>query len=348
METNKIGFLLSKEFEELPYYELYSLLDKNNKIEKVINNFVVVSNINTNKGVEIINRGGYINECYNLLFKVNNLNELYDKLNNYCFSEYDNNKNNSNNKNNNFAVRVLKIVDSSIKSMDIEKHIGGIIKNKTNLSVNLKAPNTTFKVIILNNEIYFSVLLNSRDREYYLKNRPHLRAYFHPGCILPKLARCMVNISKVNKGDILFDPFCGTGGFLIEGGLIGCKLVGSDIDINMVNGSKLNLESYNLNKNIISIKQYNALKCREYLNELNIDFVDGIVTDPPYGISTTKKGDIEYILNNLKSCLKENGYLVFASPTKLKLDDLILEKLYPIYVHKSLTRYIHVFKNSKR
>mgnify|MGYP002171746373 CR=1 FL=1 len=38
------------------------------------------------------------------------------------------------------------------------------------------------------------------------------------------------------------DPFCGTGGILIEAGLIGCKVAGSDVNWKMKNGSAINLD----------------------------------------------------------------------------------------------------------
>jgi len=351
---NKIGFLLSKEFEGLPTHELNSLLNTSGKYStSTTNNYVIVEGLNEKEGANIINKGAYINECHLILFGAPNLEELYEKLNNFdlhsaslILPEHS------------FAVRTLKIIqktssfksnqrfdtDNGINSMDIERKVGAIIKNKTNSPVNLKNPDKTIKIIILDNIIYFAILVNERDKEYYLKNRPHLRAYFHPGCILPKLARCMVNLAQLKEEDIILDPFCGTGGFLIEGGLNGCKLIGSDIDNRMVQGALLNLKTYELENNIIAIEQWDALDVKNYLKSLNIEKVDAIITDPPYGISTSKKGDIEHILNNLKESLKDGGYLIFASPTKVKLEDLELEALYSIYIHKSLTRYIHIYK----
>ncbi|ABR56251.1 putative RNA methylase [Methanococcus aeolicus Nankai-3] len=363
--NNKIGFLLSKEFDEsknflkenfydgktyeisltLPKHELTSLLNTSGKYPITTkNNYVIVDGLNEKEGANIIDKGAYINECHLILFGAPSLNELYEKLNNFDFrSAYPILPEHS------FAVRTLKIIqnnniDSGITSMDIERKVGAIIKNKTNSPVNLKNPDKTIKIIILDNIIYFAILINERNKEYYLKNRPHLRAYFHPGCILPKLARCMVNMAQLKEGDIILDPFCGTGGFLIEGGLIGCKLIGSDIDNRMVQGALLNLKTYELDNNVISIKQWDALDAKNYLKSLNIEKVDTIITDPPYGMSTAKKGDIEHILNNLKECLKDGGYLIFASPTILNLEDLELEGLYSIYIHKSLTRYIHIYK----
>ncbi len=58
----------------------------------------------------------------------------------------------------------------------------------------------------------------------------------------PKLARCMVNLTGMIAGDIVLDPFCGTGGILIEAGVMGARVVGADIDERMVEGTIKNLE----------------------------------------------------------------------------------------------------------
>ncbi len=42
----------------------------------------------------------------------------------------------------------------------------------------------------------------------------------------PKLARCMVNLTGVKENDLVLDPFCGTGGILIEAGIMGARVIG--------------------------------------------------------------------------------------------------------------------------
>lgn len=344
----KAGFLLSGEHEELPFAELKVLLEvyeiNTNNIDTFGNYCVLEGNFTPEIIEKIIKRGGYLNEGHLVLLEHqingnNNewLKDFYRKVEDLeiPLSHEDS-----------FAVRVLKLdKESKINSMDVEKELGRIVKDKTDSKVNLKNPLKVVRVVVLKDRIYLALILEKRDREYFQKNRPHLRAYFHPGCILPKLARCLVNLSRLKEGDTLLDPFCGTGGFLIEGGFMGLKLIGSDIDDNMVNGTLLNLKSYNLTGHIISIKKWNAGDIQSFLEQLNIKHVDGIVTDPPYGISTSAKGNVEEILNNLENVLKKDGYLVFASSRKINLD-LELMEMYELYIHKSLTRYIHVYKKT--
>jgi tRNA G10 N-methylase Trm11 len=63
------------------------------------------------------------------------------------------------------------------------------------------------------------------------------------GMIPPKLARIMINSSRGESGNLpekIYDPFCGTGTFLLEGLSLGIKVSGSDINLEMVNATKKN------------------------------------------------------------------------------------------------------------
>ena len=350
-----IGYVLNGEHEEIPYEELKALLEIFNysgSIER-LKRYVITED---SPAKNIVKRSGYIDEGHRIIFRynlenreVNSADKIVDDFIN-SFKEFIKNKDYPDiDESKSYAVRVLKLhkdeFTKSINTLKIEREIGGIIKLKTNAKVNLKNPDILVRVVILENTFFISNVLEMRDREYFQKNRPHLRKYFHPGCMLPKLARAMVNLARVKEGDIVLDPFCGTGGFLIEAGLIGAKLIGCDIDWRMASGTLINLEEYNLLDKVIKVKKLDAKYVKEFLNELNIEKVDAIVTDPPYGISTSKKGEIEKILETLPEVVKENGYFVFAYPKKIELD-MKLEGLFKVYIHKGLIRHIHVYKKT--
>ncbi|ABO35823.1 putative RNA methylase [Methanococcus maripaludis C5] len=346
LRNTKAGFLLSAEHEKLPLAELNALIDIFN-LEGNLNCFknylILDSSISKDIIKKMVSRGGYTNEGHLLFSETPIINQNVDETLNNFFKTSES-LDFPIEKSETFAVRVLKLEkESPFNSMEIERKLGGIIKKKTSAEVNLKNPVKTFRVVISDNTIYTGLVLEKRDIEYFQNNRPHLRAYFHPGCIMPKLARCLVNLSRVKEREIVLDPFCGTGGFLIEAGFLGCKLIGSDIDEQMVKGAILNLKTYDLSKQVISIKQNDAKNVSKYLEELGIEKIDGIVTDPPYGISTLKKGDMLEIFKKIVDVLKNNDYLVFAAPNKMELD-LKLVEFYEMRVHKSLTRYIHVYK----
>jgi len=163
----------------------------------------------------------------------------------------------------------------------------------------------------------------------------------------PKLARCMVNLSRVKEGQLLLDPFCGTGGILIEAGLIGAKLIGSDINWKMKNGTAINLDHCNLNDYEVYHLDVRELKLFEK--------VDAVVTDPPYGISTSTGGEESQIifqefLQWISYNMNENAYLCIAHPHYLDIDTMLndfnfeLLERHKIKMHKSLTRIISVIR----
>ncbi len=99
------------------------------------------------------------------------------------------------------------------------------------------------------------------------------RPFFHPGVMMPRMARALVNISLVLPGEVVFDPFCGTGGILLEAREVGARVFGSDFDPAMVAGYRQNLPGSD-----VMIADATAVPiCNHAL--------DAVVTDLPYGQS---------------------------------------------------------------
>jgi tRNA (guanine10-N2)-dimethyltransferase len=133
---------------------------------------------------------------------------------------------------------------------------------------------------------------------------------------------------------------------LIEAGFIGAKVIGSDIEEKMIEGCKKNLDYY-------KIKNY-KLFCSDigdidkYINE-----VDAIVTDLPYGKSTTTKGEgiiklYERAFQKISNLLKENGKAVIGLSNKefIRLGEEYLSFIdkHDFRAHRSLTRYFVVYQ----
>ena len=83
--------------------------------------------------------------------------------------------------------------------------------------------------------------------------------------------------------------------------------------------------------------------------------VDSVVTDPPYGISTST-GDIDSdeifneFFHSIYNNIKDDAYLCMASPHYVDLNPMIAEvgfelvEQYGIKMHRSLTRIISVIR----
>lgn len=147
----------------------------------------------------------------------------------------------------------------------------------------------------------------------------------------PVLARVLVNLSALKPGESIIDPFCGTGGILIEAGLCGISVNGFDMQKEMVKGCKKNLEEYGIINYNITDKKISKI------SETELNSYNAIVTDLPYGKSSKKT---EEVVNKFLNVLESfDGSCVFMY-NESNLGDL--EADFSIYVHKNLTRYIYV------
>jgi tRNA (guanine10-N2)-dimethyltransferase len=83
--------------------------------------------------------------------------------------------------------------------------------------------------------------------------------------------------------------------------------------------------------------------------------VDSVVTDPPYGRAATTTGEdvrslYKRALETAHALLKDGGRLVIAFPDP-RHGDLAtglfkLRERHAIFVHRSLTRHVHVFEKA--
>ena len=239
---------------------------------------------------------------------------------------------------------------------ELAKYIWHSVKNP---KVDLENPKTKIELFFVEDKVYCGLLIYENEEEFESR-KSHLRPFPHPSSLHPKLARALINISGIKDNEILFDPFCGTGGFLIEAALMEMKIIGYDINKKMVGGCKKNLEYFKI-KNF-KIKIQNALKI-----DGKFDYV---VTDLPYGLNSNvilkyKKDWKKYRINlkiqekdfienlesfylkflkQLKKVLKKKAVIIFPSYVDykklLKQARFKREKEFSIYVHRSLTRKI--------
>jgi len=251
--------------------------------------------------------------------------------------------------NQSFAVRIKRAAGTSkdLRGDVLERKIGEAILRATRSTVvNLRKPDRVFLGVLSNGRFVFGIMTHARQRGSIAKRRPRRRPVFHPATMPPKLARCMVNLARPKRSQLLLDPFCGVGGILIEAGLVGCRVVGCDIKLEMVKGCLRNLEFFRVSP--VGVARADAR---------NPPFgpVNCIATDPPYGKSASTLGLttvnlLKGFLNSAADLLMKNGFLSVASPKTVGVSEFggaagleLLERHY-VYVHRSLTREIAVFR----
>ncbi|WEL19402.1 methyltransferase domain-containing protein [Candidatus Nanohalococcus occultus] len=226
-----------------------------------------------------------------------------------------------------YAVRAENI-DAEIEGAESE--IGEYLSTEEN-SVDLENPVETIKIYVLEDEIVVGKVIEDIDRSLFQERTNDNREFSSPVSLDPVLARVLVNLSEAPPGSHVIDPFCGTGGILIEAGLCGIGVHGSDIQKEMVKGTRKNLEEYG-----IIVHDIKECAIDEVSEEFGTKF-DALVTDLPYGQSS--KSENRPIQNFLQSMdeIADTKVFMYNEPELAGY-----EASFEVYVHKNLTRYIYV------
>jgi tRNA (guanine10-N2)-dimethyltransferase len=242
-----------------------------------------------------------------------------------------------------FRVRVRKTVSSNDgnDAKLLEAKAGAIIQERTGVQVDLEGPEVEVRGILAG-RAHAGLLGGSVDRRALEARAVRNRPFSQPVSIHPKFARAMVNLARAPIGGVILDPFCGTGGMLMEAALLGYRPWGTDFDPRMVEGSRENLSTLGLEAELDVADVADAIDARDLRP-------DAIVTDPPYGRSTSVHGrDPEGVLNKMYTmaadALPGGRRLVVCLPSKEMLPSergpFRLESIHSIRVHRSLTRHI--------
>jgi len=142
-----------------------------------------------------------------------------------------------------------------------------------------------------------------------------------PAASHPPLAACMVRLAGKMEGEVIWDPFCGSGVELVEKSILGGvrTLYGTDLSAEAIGIAERNLAAANL-KGVEA-----KLVCADFRdfakNELGADSVDLIISNPPMGKRVpipNLRGLIYDLIDVAALVLKPGGRLVFANPIPLE------------------------------
>lgn len=341
----KLFFLLSGEHETLPVSELKAILKAEGYAYRILEKLDQALRLRADLNcVEAIKRRAALTrlcglELYSCKAEINTI------LRTACSADFKKTLNSGEN----FAVRVKRVKNYSPKldSMTLERKLGEVTLNKiADAKVNLKKPDKTLIGILTGNKFVFGLKVAEIQPKSFVERRPKKKPFFHPSAMPAKLARCMVNLARPKAGELVLDPFCGTGSMLIEAALIGCRVLGLDIQKRMVRGTRRNLAFFNIRpEGLIVADAKNPPVAK----------VDCIVTDPPYGISATTlkrttRQIVEEVLMAAHDMLNKQKRVCIAAPKTLDIGRLSIAFGYKhleshfVYVHRSLTREIAILE----
>lgn len=230
--------------------------------------------------------------------------------------------------NGSYAVRTENLTDREFDSTKVEKKIGDKLSGLTN-EVDLENPETVIKVYNKEDGLIYTEIVEDIPRGLYEKRANEKRPYSSPISLDPVLARVLVNLSTVSAGEYILDPFCGTGGILIEAGLCGIGVKGLDLQEEMVSGTVENLEEYGILNH--DIRQGDIKEAEMF------DNYSAIITDLPYGKASKKSEDaIKDFFSLVENFDGKSIFMYNEDSVGGHISD------YQVYIHGSLTRYIFV------
>lgn len=240
-------------------------------------------------------------------------------------------------------VRGLAGVDTQL----VERELGTVLVDR-GFAIDLERPTRELRV--------FATVVDDTRRWYlgwhlletprgYGDRAPPKRPFRQPGTMDAMLARVLVNLSRVQPEERLFDPMCGPGGVLIEAALIGVEPLGMDVQRRMVEGASENIDAVASPSSPVDVIQGTA-------SQLPVRSVDAVVFDAPYGRQSPIAHDsarelVAATLSELQG-VTARCVAVFDAP----VEELAVESGWSIIdhferrVHRSLTRHITVLEAS--
>ncbi len=281
-----------------------------------------------------------------------------------------------------FTNNVYLLLESGIcYSDEINDNISFLIKNinidynsiKKNIDLNR---NKSFKILAINgnqpakvdyrnlsnieNEIEYGLGLRvskeKHDLDFLFLQRNDGKIYFllkltynritekqlEKGSLRPEVAYLLSYIANIKENDIVFDPFTGSAAIP--------KIIMKRIKYNMMFASELNVEKfeklkkeYKGNNKHFYLKNFDALD----LSFFNDDFIDVIVTDPPWNIFNHDDSDyVEFyykMLLEMIRIVKPGGRISLLMGNENDFNEA-LNKVEKLNIEKKL----HVLVNGKK
>ena len=239
-----------------------------------------------------------------------------------------------------YLIRARRIRDAAPPADAVEHEVGRILFQR-GYRADLSHPELLLRAIITSSRIVLGVEVARTDRSSFEARRPHLKPFFHPGVLMPRMARALVNRTQVRAGEVLLDPFAGTCGILIEACLIGVNGVGIEVQPRLVKGALCNLQDLDCGLVLGDAKRL----------PLKESSIDAAVLDTPYGRSAKIMAASKELL--LKESLSELFRVIrpgrrMAIVADSSIEEMIEEAGFVLLqkhtdrVHRSLTRQIFI------
>jgi len=243
------------------------------------------------------------------------------------------------------AVRARNVRSASAASTrEAERELGRVLVDR-GFAVDLDDPDHELRALFAADVCLLGWLTVETDRGFG-DRRPTDRPFFQPGSMDPMDARAVVNLAGAGPGVGLLDPMCGTGGLLVEAGLVGSSVVGSDAQWKMARGTRENLDAA-LGEGTGAVVRADATRL-----PFRDDAFDAVAFDAPYGRQSKIEGrDLSTLVAGAlaeAARVAPRGVLVADREWDAAAADAgwSVEACFRRPVHGSLDRVVHVLRRS--
>lgn len=183
------------------------------------------------------------------------------------------------------AVRARDVRSlTGVSTREAERELGGVLTDR-GFEVDLDDPDEELRVLFSEGRCAVGWLDAESVRDFG-DRLPTDKPFFQPGSMDPLLARALANVAGARPGARILDPMCGTGGVLVEAGLVGADVVGTDAQWKMTRGARENLGRYLDEPPVDSVAppgSHEVLRADATRLPLRDEAADGVVFDAPYG-----------------------------------------------------------------
>ena len=239
------------------------------------------------------------------------------------------------------AVRGVDVRGTTgIDTQRVERELGSVLVDR-GFTVDLEDPDHELRALFAGETCALGWLAATVDRGFG-NRKPGDRPFFQPGSMDPILARALANVAGARPGATVLDPMCGTGGLLVEAGLVGARAIGLDAQAKMVTGARENLAA-------LLDGGWQLLQGDAASLPFTDNAVDSVVFDAPYGRQSKIRGDLDTLVRGALAEARRVaprcvvvGDRPWARPAGAV--GWQTEATFSRRVHRSLTRYIVVLR----
>ncbi|MFB6122131.1 MAG: methyltransferase domain-containing protein [Haloferacaceae archaeon] len=242
------------------------------------------------------------------------------------------------------AVRARDVRGGTgVSTAAAERELGGVLVDR-DYEVDLDDPDHELRACFADGVCLLGWLVAESVRDFG-DRKPTDRPFFQPGSMAPLDARAFVNMVGAGPGATVLDPMCGTGGVLVEAGLVGADVVGVDAQRKMVRGARTNLDAL-LDGGEVVRGDATRLPLRD-------DCADGVVFDAPYGRqSKIENHDLSALVPGaLAEAARVAPRAVVVADRSLRevatAHGWSVERVFERRVHRSLTRFVHLLDRDR-